>query len=141
MNAFEFGFFDELDKLASFGSNGRRDISAELAQYLLDKEAALSWKQKLMIPVIGAASLLGGKAGYDKATEPNLDTYRAKSTVPQYIKDVKFHRSFEKGPTGAPSANYTTAHRNWIYRSGIGGNVPGSYSGGARYGRDVRSLR
>lgn len=128
MNSFEYGFFDELDKLASFGSNGRRDISAELAQYLLNKEAALSLKKKLMVPVLGAAALFGGKAGYDKATEPNLDTYRAKSAVPQYVNDVNFHKNFDKGPTGAPSSNYTTAHRNWIYRAGIGGKVPGSVS-------------
>jgi hypothetical protein len=132
MNHFEYGFFDELHKLASFGSNGRRDISAELAQYLLNKEAALSLKQKLMVPVLGAAALFGGKAGYDKATEPNLDTYRAKSTVPQYVKDVKFHRSFDSGPTGAPRTNYTTAHRNWIYRSGIDDIVPGSVSKGSK---------
>ncbi|NBO53859.1 MAG: hypothetical protein EBU84_04550 [Actinobacteria bacterium] len=132
MNHFEYGFFDELDKLASFGSNGRRDISAELAQYLLNKEAALSLRQKLMVPVLGAAALFGGKAGYDEATKPNLDTYRAKSTVPQYVKDVKFHRSFDNGPTGAPSTNYTTAHRNWSYRSGIGDIVPGSVSKGSK---------
>ena len=63
MNAFEYGFYDELEKLANFSASDRQDIIDDLISGGFYKEAA-SLKQKLMAGTLALGSLFGGHKAY-----------------------------------------------------------------------------